>query len=64
MKSTGYSHFGYTDKIERLRIEHNFVDFEIGRVISEHKRQNRKEEIILAHHNTKRITTSFYNNEN
>ena len=30
-------HFGYNDSIEKLRIQHNLVDFEIGRVISEHK---------------------------
>ncbi|MGG6232359.1 ribosome small subunit-dependent GTPase A [Tenacibaculum sp. SDUM215027] len=30
-------HFGYNDKIEKLKIEHNLEDFEIGRVISEHK---------------------------
>ncbi|PKV51546.1 ribosome biogenesis GTPase [Aquimarina sp. MAR_2010_214] len=30
-------HFGYNDKIEKLRIQHNLVDFEIGRIISEHK---------------------------
>jgi len=29
--------FGYNKKIETLRIEHNLNDFEIGRVISEHK---------------------------
>lgn len=29
--------FGYNDKFEKLRIENNFKDFEIGRVISEHK---------------------------
>jgi len=28
---------GYNDKIEKLRIENNLTDFEIGRVISEHK---------------------------
>lgn len=28
---------GYTDKLEELRIENNLKDFEIGRVISEHK---------------------------
>ena len=28
---------GYTDKLEKLRIENNLKDFEIGRVISEHK---------------------------
>ncbi|MFD2724744.1 ribosome small subunit-dependent GTPase A [Hyunsoonleella rubra] len=30
-------HFGYNDKIEELRIQHNLTDFEIGRIISEHK---------------------------
>ena len=30
-------HFGYNNKIEKLRIQHNLVDFEIGRIISEHK---------------------------
>jgi len=30
-------HFGYNDKIEKLRIQYNLVDFEIGRIISEHK---------------------------
>jgi len=30
-------HFGYNDRIEKLRIQHNLEDFEIGRVISEHK---------------------------
>ncbi|SNZ00591.1 ribosome small subunit-dependent GTPase A [Flagellimonas pacifica] len=30
-------HFGYNDKIEKLRIQHNLVDFKIGRIISEHK---------------------------
>lgn len=29
--------FGYNDEIEKLRIENNLLDFEIGRVISEHK---------------------------
>lgn len=29
--------FGYNDKLEKLRIENNLQDFEIGRVISEHK---------------------------
>ncbi|MDP4208101.1 MAG: ribosome small subunit-dependent GTPase A [Bacteroidota bacterium] len=29
--------FGYNDKLEKLRIENNLSDFEIGRVISEHK---------------------------
>ncbi len=28
---------GYNDKLEKLRIENNLQDFEIGRVISEHK---------------------------
>ena len=28
---------GYNDKIEKLRIENNLEDFEIGRIISEHK---------------------------
>ena len=28
---------GYNDKLEELRIENNLKDFEIGRVISEHK---------------------------
>lgn len=28
---------GYNDKLEKLRIENNFNEFEIGRVISEHK---------------------------
>lgn len=28
---------GYNEKLENLRIENNFQDFEIGRVISEHK---------------------------
>ncbi len=30
-------HFGYNNKIEKLRIQHNLLDFEIGRIISEHK---------------------------
>jgi len=30
-------HFGYNSNIEKLRIQHNLLDFEIGRVISEHK---------------------------
>ncbi|CAM1344174.1 ribosome small subunit-dependent GTPase A [Tenacibaculum amylolyticum] len=30
-------YFGYNDTIEQLRIQHNLVDFEIGRIISEHK---------------------------
>lgn len=29
--------FGYTANIEKLRIENNLTDFEIGRVVSEHK---------------------------
>jgi len=29
--------FGYNDNIEKLKIEHNLQDFEIGRIISEHK---------------------------
>jgi ribosome biogenesis GTPase len=29
--------FGYNDNIEKLRIQHNLLDFEIGRIISEHK---------------------------
>ena len=29
--------FGYNDKLEKFRIENNLNDFEIGRVISEHK---------------------------
>jgi ribosome biogenesis GTPase len=29
--------FGYNEKFEKLRIENNLKDFEIGRVISEHK---------------------------
>ncbi|KAF0201610.1 MAG: ribosome-associated [Bacteroidetes bacterium] len=29
--------FGYTDKLEKYRIENNLKDFEVGRVISEHK---------------------------
>jgi ribosome biogenesis GTPase len=29
--------FGYNDKIEKLRVENNLKDFEIGRVASEHK---------------------------
>lgn len=29
--------FGYTDKFEKLRIENNLTDFEIGRVVLEHK---------------------------
>lgn len=30
-------HFGYNNKIEKLRIQYNLVDFEIGRIILEHK---------------------------
>ncbi|TXK74672.1 ribosome small subunit-dependent GTPase A [Mesonia sp. K4-1] len=30
-------HLGYNDKIEKLRIQYNLGDFEIGRIISEHK---------------------------
>ncbi|MDH7912488.1 ribosome small subunit-dependent GTPase A [Winogradskyella sp. SYSU M77433] len=30
-------HFGYNDNIEKLRIQHHLMDFEIGRIISEHK---------------------------
>ena len=30
-------HFGYNDKLETLRIQHNLIDFEVGRIISEHK---------------------------
>jgi len=29
--------FGYTDKLEKFRIENNLLDFEIGRVVAEHK---------------------------
>ncbi len=29
--------FGYNDKIEQIRVEKNLMDFEIGRVIKEHK---------------------------
>jgi ribosome biogenesis GTPase len=29
--------FGYNDKLEKLRAENNLQDFEIGRVVSEHK---------------------------
>jgi len=29
--------FGYNDKFEKLRIENNLQDFEIGRIVSEHK---------------------------
>ena len=29
--------FGYNDKLEKLRIDNNLIDFEIGRVVSEHK---------------------------
>jgi ribosome biogenesis GTPase / thiamine phosphate phosphatase len=28
---------GYNDELEKLRIEHNLRDFEIGRIVSEHK---------------------------
>ena len=28
---------GYTDKLELYRTENNLTDFEVGRVISEHK---------------------------
>jgi len=28
---------GYNKKIEKLRIENNLKDFEIGRIISEHR---------------------------
>lgn len=30
-------HFGYSDKIGKLRIQNNLTDFEVGRIISEHK---------------------------
>lgn len=30
-------HYGYNDQIKKLRIQHNLIDFEVGRVISEHK---------------------------
>ncbi|WP_298237962.1 ribosome small subunit-dependent GTPase A [uncultured Algibacter sp.] len=30
-------HFGYNDKIEKLRIQYNLINFEVGRIISEHK---------------------------
>ena len=30
-------HFGYNDNIKKLRIQHNLLAFEIGRIISEHK---------------------------
>lgn len=30
-------HFGYNNKIEKLRIQHNLLHFEIARIISEHK---------------------------
>ncbi|UJH66737.1 ribosome small subunit-dependent GTPase A [Allomuricauda sp. SCSIO 65647] len=30
-------HFGYNDRIEKLRIQHNLEGFEIGRITSEHK---------------------------
>lgn len=29
--------FGYNDKVEKIKIENNLEDFEIGRVVSEHK---------------------------
>ncbi len=29
--------FGYNDNLEKFRVENNLKDFEIGRVISEHK---------------------------
>jgi ribosome biogenesis GTPase / thiamine phosphate phosphatase len=29
--------FGYTDKLEKFRIDNDLIDFEIGRVIAEHK---------------------------
>ena len=29
--------FGYNDKIEKLRVDNNLKDFEIGRIVSEHK---------------------------
>ena len=29
--------FGYNDKLQKLRVENNLSDFEIGRVIAEHK---------------------------
>lgn len=29
--------FGYNDRLEKLRLANNFQDFEIGRIISEHK---------------------------
>lgn len=29
--------FGYNDKLEKLRVDNNLKDFEIGRVVSEHK---------------------------
>ena len=29
--------FGYNDKLQKLRVENNLADFEIGRVIAEHK---------------------------
>jgi hypothetical protein len=28
---------GYNDKLQKLRVENNLSDFEIGRVIAEHK---------------------------
>jgi len=30
-------HFGYNNSIEKLRIQHNLLDFGIGRIIAEHK---------------------------
>jgi ribosome biogenesis GTPase len=30
-------HFGYNNKIEKLRIQYNLIDFEVGRIIAEHK---------------------------
>jgi ribosome biogenesis GTPase len=29
--------FGYNDKLEKLRVDSNLTDFEIGRIVSEHK---------------------------
>jgi ribosome biogenesis GTPase len=29
--------FGYNDKLRELRVENNLSEFEIGRVIAEHK---------------------------
>ncbi len=31
--------FGYNDKLEKLRLENNLKEFEIGRIISEHKKR-------------------------